>query len=1023
MAKISIPSVSSQLAPDMRAFVQRVREAFTVFGTAIVTKEELERAGVIGVSPGGDVVPPPWGPGDTKPDFTPPPAPTGFTAVGAVETIILEWDTPTHRNHGHAEIWRATVNDLGQAVKYGTTMGDLYADANITPNVEYFYWLRYVTNTEPPVYGPYNSTVGTSAIAGPDPAVLLDALTNQLTKDQLVQSLRDEITGYGTQIGDLQAQVSELSGTPDYDPTHTYQLDEIVKYNGGLYRALGTTTGNLPTDATYWQKIGDYASLGDAVAAHGVTLNDHEIRIGDTEDGITSEVAARQGLATAITGFADPAGKTLAQLASGLIYQEKTARVSAVSAVAQDVSILSSTVGGHTTTIEQHTSSIDGIEGKITVKIDNNGFITGYGLISSANNGTPTSEFAIVADKFTIAPVATSPAADGSPFFHLTVATTIEGTLVPAGTYMKSAYLHKASIGTLQLKEGAVDTLRIANEAVVESKIGNLAVTNAKIGNFIQSNNYVPGSSGWHINKDGTCEFANAVIRGGVWAGNITSNAGVTVGATGSIKGGATAFGAGTGFWMGYDNGYYKMRVGSTTLCFQYDGSKVVMGNPSGGRVEATSSGLTVYTDSNQVALSSGSGVQYNQINGRPTSLASINAAEAKELSQVSQRRLNLLSNSAFLGTGQYPVGWAEYNNAGVAKTAWIGQREGLFGSNLMYFRPDAPTGSNFGLYTNISLGGGVRHYPGWGWAPGWGYIVSFYAIAPASQPGAAGKQMYGLYSNMNFDYIQEISNPPLLAGVWQRYEFFGVARNNSFAASGELYISWKVDGILPAGALIAVCCPQVEIGSGSATRWEVSVYDTPGLGNPITASNITTFMDNAAIGSAQIGSAQIGTGHIQIAAVDTLLLAGNAVTVPVVTNSAGTGPSTIQVVSRTTEIVLATFSTNPYGRGTVTLFITPDSGSLVARAETVVKPNDGTTILNFRIQLLRNGVVIKEVAHTTGYVLSGSLTANWTVIHDTPGPGVYCVYSIRIISYSVYDYYHTHTVPPVSVLLLETAR
>jgi hypothetical protein len=39
----------------------------------------------------------------------------------------------------------------------------------------------------------------------------------------------------------------------DYDSTTTYEMLDIVSYNGSSYIAKGTTTGNLPTNTTYWQ--------------------------------------------------------------------------------------------------------------------------------------------------------------------------------------------------------------------------------------------------------------------------------------------------------------------------------------------------------------------------------------------------------------------------------------------------------------------------------------------------------------------------------------------------------------------------------------------------------------------------------------------------------------------------------------------------------------------------------------------------------------------------------------------------
>ncbi|WP_420848339.1 phage tail tip fiber protein [Photorhabdus namnaonensis] len=49
---------------------------------------------------------------------------------------------------------------------------------------------------------------------------------------------------------------------------------------------------------------------------------------------------------------------------------------------------------------------------------------------------------------------------------------------------------------------------------VREAFIENGSITNAKISNVIQSNNYVAGSSGWKIDKNGNAEFVNIKARG-----------------------------------------------------------------------------------------------------------------------------------------------------------------------------------------------------------------------------------------------------------------------------------------------------------------------------------------------------------------------------------------------------------------------------------------------------------------------------------------------------------------------------
>ncbi len=62
-------------------------------------------------------------------------------------------------------------------------------------------------------------------------------------------------------------------------------------------------------------------------------------------------------------------------------------------------------------------------------------------------------------------------------------------------------------------------------------------IDNAKIGNYIQSNNYVGGSSGWRITKDGASEFNNVIVRGEIHAAvgkfGFDGNGGITINSNG----------------------------------------------------------------------------------------------------------------------------------------------------------------------------------------------------------------------------------------------------------------------------------------------------------------------------------------------------------------------------------------------------------------------------------------------------------------------------------------------------------
>ena len=102
----------------------------------------------------------------------------------------------------------------------------------------------------------------------------------------------------------------------------------------------------------------------------------------------------------------------------------------------------------------------------------------------------------------------------------------IAGKIATGAIVAGDGVISNAAIGTAHIIDGtmttakianlAVDAAKIANAAIVEAKIADAAITNAKIGNYIQSTSYVPGVSGWTINKNGTVEFNGGTFRGSV---------------------------------------------------------------------------------------------------------------------------------------------------------------------------------------------------------------------------------------------------------------------------------------------------------------------------------------------------------------------------------------------------------------------------------------------------------------------------------------------------------------------------
>lgn len=136
-----------------------------------------------------------------------------------------------------------------------------------------------------------------------------------------------------------------------------------------------------------------------------------------------------------------------------------------------------------------------------------------------------------------------------APFFQLDQPTVIGGVTIPAGTYIKSAFIFDGVITNAKIGNAAIDDAKIANLSAgkittgflsadriqtgsIDTKLANIdaavitsgfintariqdaSISNAKIGSFIQSTNFVAGSAGWRIDKSGEAEFENAILRG-----------------------------------------------------------------------------------------------------------------------------------------------------------------------------------------------------------------------------------------------------------------------------------------------------------------------------------------------------------------------------------------------------------------------------------------------------------------------------------------------------------------------------
>lgn len=167
----AVPATDDAALANWMSSVKAWLEAANAAGaTGFATKEDLIRAGVLQQDEQGNVAP-------TVPaSAAVPPAPSGLTAAGAVESIIVSWNNPlaSYGNHAYAEVWAAGDANFTNAVMVGQAAGFMFA--HVTGDAaQRWYWVRFVSTSG--VKGPFSAVNGVpGASAAVDPAAIFDAI-------------------------------------------------------------------------------------------------------------------------------------------------------------------------------------------------------------------------------------------------------------------------------------------------------------------------------------------------------------------------------------------------------------------------------------------------------------------------------------------------------------------------------------------------------------------------------------------------------------------------------------------------------------------------------------------------------------------------------------------------------------------------------------------------------------------------------------------------------------------------------
>ena len=426
-----------------------------------------------------------------------PQAPTNLTANGAFVGILLTWDRPVRRDLT-THIYRSDDDDLATAVFVGLSPGHIYSDL-VGHGKTHYYWVRYVSEAN--ITGPYNAIAGTLGRTAIPVSQIISELNDVLDASHLSTTLQTEI------------EKISLNGTSITD-----EVSARIAADGVITTAHGITVGSLNTlTTTVTDDDTGLSATAEKVTALQTALIDpdtgaslsasaiHTLTTAVTNDdtGLTATAGKVTALETALT---DPVtGETRTAAAIDTLFTTVNDAETGIAALATATRGLETVIEGGDgvvglrSSVEQSATSVNGLRSEYTVKIDNSGKVTGYGLASGAGcliNGlfddsvvqancsgaggvwTESAEFAVNVDTFRIS----SPSGDLTPFQVVTGAgmcilnngTTDMGVAedvclrnpdyrqwVPAGVYMTqasmiSAYIDGAHINNLTLDLGNV---------------------------------------------------------------------------------------------------------------------------------------------------------------------------------------------------------------------------------------------------------------------------------------------------------------------------------------------------------------------------------------------------------------------------------------------------------------------------------------------------------------------------------------------------------------------------------------
>lgn len=252
------------------------------------------------------------------------------------------------------------------------------------------------------------------------------AKVEQATEDQAIV-----VSGLTTRINGAESTIVSLGQTT---ASQAQTLNSLTTRVGGAESSIST--------------------LNTTTANQANSLSSLSSRIGSAESAITSEQTTRANADNALSTKIDTQMSAVNKSIAAVQTEVKTATTN-TSALSTKVDSLNTTLGSVSTAVQTEATARQTADNdmyaKYTVKIDQNGYVSGYGLMSTANNSTPMSEFIVRADRFAIG----SPSGYGIPpkipFIVKTTSQTVGGKYIPPGVYISDGFIGRLQVDRLEI--------------------------------------------------------------------------------------------------------------------------------------------------------------------------------------------------------------------------------------------------------------------------------------------------------------------------------------------------------------------------------------------------------------------------------------------------------------------------------------------------------------------------------------------------------------------------------------------